>query len=185
MDKIVIRKEIASLINKIKEQSDSIGNTEFIGQPEVNSMLKLIEELHKKANVFEYLNAIPEIVKEDSFIADEAPSETNEEEMKLIPDQKMVGGDPEIEEISIEPVIQISKGPEIKLLIGINDKFQFINELFGGKSDKYETAIQQFNSFKTKEEAIDYFHILRQMHNWKENNETVKRLLNLVNGRFS
>ena len=52
----IIRKEIAQLINSIKEHSDNIGERESIPQLEVDLILKKIEALHERAIIFNYLN---------------------------------------------------------------------------------------------------------------------------------
>jgi hypothetical protein len=120
-----------------------------------------------------------EKVEEEQIEAALIEEESAEESERGIPEP--------IEEPIPEPEIVI---PEIivpafpKMVIGINDKFQFMNELFAGKLSEYEKAVLQFNTVKTKEEANAYFQRLSEYSNWKENNETVKRLLNLVNNRF-
>lgn len=46
-----VRKEIADLITRIKEQSDRIGKEREIPQSELDLILYRIEELHKKTVV--------------------------------------------------------------------------------------------------------------------------------------
>lgn len=55
-----VRKEIADLINRIKEQSDRIGMQREIPQSELDLILHRIEELHRKTVVWSYLNELPE-----------------------------------------------------------------------------------------------------------------------------
>lgn len=57
MDKSSIRKEIAALINSIKEHSDNIGTKEHIPQLELELILSKIEKLYQKSIVFNYLNS--------------------------------------------------------------------------------------------------------------------------------
>jgi hypothetical protein len=194
MSKFVIRKEIAALINTIKAHSDTIGNKKIISQEEVEVIVGLIEELHKKIVVFEYLNALPEI-PEVSVIVDIASIEATtsiepNEAIELIEEKSA----PLVEEKPVETLPETkgkqensnpSKHEFAKMAIGINDKFQFINELFAGKTQEYETAIQQLNALETKEETGIYFRNLLQANNWKEDHATVKRLLHLANGRFN
>ncbi len=60
MDKSSIRKEIAALINSIKEHSDNIGDNKHIPQLELELILHKIEKLYQKAIVFNHLNSVGE-----------------------------------------------------------------------------------------------------------------------------
>ena len=74
---------------------------------------------------------------------------------------------------------------DIKSSIGINDKFQFANELFQENMGEYTTAINQFNSAENLESALVYFESLQKLYRWDSENETVIRLLDIVHRRFS
>lgn len=86
-----------------------------------------------------------------------------------------------------KPLVKIHKPAitDIKASIGINDKFQYANELFGGNIQEYEIAIQQLNTAETLESASEYFMSIQQLYNWDSENETVKRLFDLVERRYS
>lgn len=60
MDKSTIRKEIAALINSIKEHSDNIGDNRHIPQIELELILHKIEKLYQKSIVFNHLNSAGE-----------------------------------------------------------------------------------------------------------------------------
>lgn len=212
MDKIIIKKEIITLANAIKEQADTIENSQTISQTELIILSGQIQELNKKVTVLDYLMSIPEELEPQiAEIIIETPEPTQEVEEEQVQEVELqaapiveliIETEPievtlveEIEQEIPEPVVEPIPEPEIiipeiivptapKMVIGINDKFQFMNELFAGKLSEYEKAILQFNTVKTKEEANAYFQRLLEYSNWKENNETVKRLLNLVNNRF-
>ncbi|MCA6361647.1 MAG: hypothetical protein IM638_01290 [Bacteroidetes bacterium] len=55
-----LRKEIAALIDSIKNQSDRIGTTRNVPQTDIDLILHSIEQLHRKAVVFSYLNTLPD-----------------------------------------------------------------------------------------------------------------------------
>lgn len=61
MDKSTIRKEIAALINSIKEHSDNIGDNRHIPQIELELILHKIEKLYQKSIVFNHLNSNGEV----------------------------------------------------------------------------------------------------------------------------
>lgn len=58
MNKYAVRKEIAALIDSIKEHSDNIGTHKHIPQLELELILHKIEKLYQKSIVFNYLNSI-------------------------------------------------------------------------------------------------------------------------------
>jgi len=77
--------------------------------------------------------------------------------------------------LSNRPVISI------KASIGINDKFQYIRELFDGKADVFSNAVNELDTKKDIKEAVEY---LQQNFKWKKN-ETSLKFVNLVKRRFS
>ena len=239
MDKKQIRKEIAVLINSIKEHSDSIGDKEHIPQLELELVLHKIEKLYQKSIVFNYLNSVPEIpvvkavpvmpvevpetappkvearpvtVPEAETPAPELPKAELKQEV-LPPEREepkpevkapetkpvdLFGTElppatekPKPEKKAEKPVskpatnIQMSPVSDLRSAIGLNDKFQFANELFAGEMKEYDIALQQLNSSESAESAMNYFNSLQQLYNWDMENDTVKRLLTLVQRRYS
>ena len=69
------------------------------------------------------------------------------------------------------PITDISKA------IGVNDRFQFIKELFSGESDLYKDTIHKLNNVTTIEEAEGY---VQENFQWDMENKLVKRLMNLT-----
>ena len=71
------------------------------------------------------------------------------------------------------------------LAIGLNDKFRFINELFGQNGKEFSLAIEQINSITNKAECEVYLNNLKSLYHWDEQKETVKHFLQLVRNRYS
>lgn len=257
MDKKHIRKEIAVLIDSIKEHSDNIGDREQIPQLELELILHKIEKLYQKSIVYNHLNSeetaafnrqekkvekaeekvivpvpkteapviqppvietpvaeIPKVempkveVPKVELPKEEPKPEIKSEEIKKEepkPEVKPVdlfGSElppaaekPKVEKKLLEkkdnpaqvPVGSFQKPPiaDLRAAIGINDRFQFANELFNGEMQEYEIAVQQLNTAETMESAMDYFGSLQQLYNWDAEHETVKRLFALVERRYS
>jgi len=234
MNKSQIRKEIAALINSIKEHSDNIGEKEHIPQLELELILHKIEKLYQKSIVYNHLNSVTETPAFKAAapvvaapVAETKPEPPKKEEPKPeLKEETKPEVKPEIkQEIKPEPkqepvkpvdlfgtevtpaaekpkpekkpekkeekkeekVISIQKPPisDIRAAIGINDKFQFANELFGGNMQEYEIAIQQLNTAGTLDSATEYFMSIQQLYSWNNDNETVKRLYELVERRYS
>jgi hypothetical protein len=68
----------------------------------------------------------------------------------------------------------------IQSSIGINDRFQYIRELFDGDNKKYTESVKALDSMHNVKEAVEY---LRSNFKWKKN-ETSLKFVNLVKRRF-
>ena len=93
---------------------------------------------------------------------------------------------PEVEKV-IEPVVEVK--PQVKelpkMIININDKFRFINELFEANATEYNIAVEQMNSVNSLDEMMSYLKGLTSIYEWKEDSEVVKNLFALAQKRFS
>ena len=143
----------------------------------------------------------PEEVVEE-VAEDEQEDESSEVEQEL-PEVK-IEPESEIEPAPIEdqieeaPVRDVSEQPEtladrlkmtpladLKKAIGLNQKFQFINELFEGDADEYADSIEKLNSADNMESAINYFEKeLAAKNDWEEDHPSVLDLRELVQRRY-
>lgn len=85
---------------------------------------------------------------------------------------------------SIVEKLQNHRIENLKSVIGINDKFYFINELFGGDTQKYEDIIYTLNNFKKLEDAMQYFSTLKYRFNWDEESEPFAKLVHMLERKF-
>jgi len=84
------------------------------------------------------------------------------------------------EKLALDPI------KDLKAAIGINDKFQFIETLFGGDEKAFEQAIKSINGFKIYAEAQFWIKSnLRGQNNWDETAAVVKAFDLLVKRRFA
>lgn len=74
--------------------------------------------------------------------------------------------------------------PDLKAAISINDKFRFINELFGGNATEYHIALNQINTCSGFEEADIYVSNVKDIYKWEDDHEVVIFFLELVERRF-
>lgn len=202
MDKSTIRNEIKALANSIKTQAEAFG--EEISKTELDSMMKTIGQLHKKCSVLEHMNTPEEAEQpkqepEAKVIITPAPEPKAEEK----PAEPIVTPAPEVKAPEREPIIPpaapvteepkkeempapvASKKELKKMAIGINDKFQFTKELFGGDAKKYSEAIEKLNMLSIAAEADLYFKSLVELNSWDEESETVQHLQKLMVKRFA
>ncbi len=90
----------------------------------------------------------------------------------------------EVKEVKDHLVLEPIK--DLRSAIGINDKFQFIQELFGGDEKSFEVGIKTINTFKIFPEAQFYIkRELREKNNWDEESNVVKQFDQLIKRRFS
>lgn len=130
--------------------------------------------------------------KEEKTISKEVENKNNIE-LDEVPDEKEDKrlGDTFLKEKSVNDLMaadgknlesKISNRPvaSIKSAIGINDRFQFIRELFDGKAEQFTDTVEQLDSFGNIKEAVEY---LQQNFKWKKT-ETSLKFVNLVKRRF-
>ena len=86
---------------------------------------------------------------------------------------------------SVAEKLQHNKIFDLKSAIGINEKFQFINELFDGNMKEYTVAVDQMNSFSSLTEAESYIANLKEVYKWKPDNHIAENFKELVERRFA
>lgn len=88
------------------------------------------------------------------------------------------------EEVTLAEKLQQNPVRDLKSAIGINDKFLFVNELFGGSMEKYNKSIENLNDLKTLNGAMIYLNELKVELQWNSSNEAYQRLKDLVSRKF-
>nr|WP_295866156.1 hypothetical protein [uncultured Chitinophaga sp.] len=75
---------------------------------------------------------------------------------------------------------------DLRAAIGINDKYQFIQELFRGDTDLYERSVKTINEFNSLQEA-DYWiqREIKIIQGWQDDHHLVKHFYSLLRKRFS
>jgi hypothetical protein len=75
---------------------------------------------------------------------------------------------------------------DLRDAIGINDKFQFIQELFRGDTDTYERSVKTINELHSLQEAEYWIEReLKIRQGWEDDNHSVRQFYSLVRKRFS
>ena len=70
--------------------------------------------------------------------------------------------------------------------ISINQRFSFINELFGGENMDYHAAVQHLDSLTNADQARAYVAVdLSQRYDWSRKEEHVNKLLKLIERKFA
>ncbi len=90
------------------------------------------------------------------------------------------------EDRSIGARMQMTPVSNLKAAIGVNEKFLFINELFGGNIQVYNESVARLNEFGNMHEAFDYLNELNDLLGWDEKRsaQTIEKLANFVQRRY-
>ena len=88
------------------------------------------------------------------------------------------------EDHSLAAKLQQNPVHDLRSAIGINDKFLFVNELFGGSMEKYNKSIENLNDLKTLNGAMIYLNELKIELQWNSSNEAYQKLRDLVTRKF-
>ena len=116
------------------------------------------------ADVVEIKEKITENLVED---ISSIPAESAHDKLSSNEDESVVN------KLMLQPI------SDLKSAIGINDKFQFINELFAGNADEFNKNVDALNSAVSAEEAMS----IVKSFNWSDN-DVSKAFVNLIERRF-
>jgi hypothetical protein len=201
MDRNSIRKEIIALVSNIKNQSDVLANEKYPSQLDLELFLHKIEKLYQKSIVFNHLSLFDGFEEQEQQpVSSSAPVAIAEVQQAPVLQPPVKAAEPVIQPESvplvqqpvpektvepIAPVIQKKSLPDLKSAMGINDKFQFTNELFKGNMQEFNIAIEQLNAADTLASALNYLKSMQPLYGWDEENETLKRLLAILHRRYA
>jgi hypothetical protein len=182
---------VSTLLDKIRE----LNKNPDIGLIEIDLMLDYTKVLY--ADLLEWRN------KTAFTQAHTLPAEGKE--MEAIPDipaqpdavpvgQPLDAASPQATAPGVEPIIlhpqmqtvRQARGKNIRSLIGINDKYQFISELFGNNREAYDAMLNEINGFDNEEEALSWIHTnVYSQYGWTDENETLSTFYRTLSVFFS
>jgi hypothetical protein len=199
MDELPAQEKKLKVIEEAQDKPAHMVKDEVVEAPMVQEIL--VEDIAKRVD-----QAVPEkekLTETHSDIAIKAKIEMQsvefsdileekEEELNLFTDIKV---NDEISDLnkklaearntqSIVEKLQSKRIDSLKSVIGINDKFYFINELFAGNSQKYEDIIYTLNNFKKLEDAMVYFSTLKYKFSWDEESDAYIKLSQMLERKF-
>ena len=88
-------------------------------------------------------------------------------------------------ENNIAAKLQKNQTNDLMKVIDINDKFQFIRELFNGNGSLFTETINQLNQFSKLTDAIEYLEKAKNTNRWKEESEAYEKLYELILKKFA
>ena len=159
----IIAEEKESIKEPQKEVSMELPIAESFETPEhiVSSFDDILEETKLEKDLFSQVKASKEILDLNKKLAEARGNHTLVEKL------------------------QNQQIDSLKTVIGINDKFYFINELFDGDTHKYEDVIYTLNNFKKLDDAMQYFSTLKYRFSWNEDLEASEKLIHMLERKFN
>lgn len=168
-------------------------------EPEIKSEgeeLHIVKDSEMQTDKDEEMKEVPvssDLKEEDKIDEHQEADDEDDDMLEAEDNNKKAGstlGDSFLKGRSINDILtdqnklefKLSNRPveSIKTAIGINDRFQYIRELFDGSPEKFADAVQTLDSKQNIKEAVDY---LRHNFKWKKS-ETSLKFVNLVKRRF-
>jgi len=170
----------------------------------VKEPVKKEEPVAKSEEKEEIIREVVEI-KEEKAPVKESPKTVKSkqeivEEKPIVTQEKTNGSNPEIladkfqskkfvhdniskksQKKDVSAKMQSKPIKDISAAIGLNDKFIFIRELFGGDKDQYQETIQLLNNFDTYENALSF---LEENFDWSAEDPNFERLKELVQRKY-
>jgi hypothetical protein len=137
-----------------------------------------------------------EAVYEDVMI-EKASDEPEPEEPVDTDPRTMLDLFSEAQDDSLATVLQKSNQPnlgeklehsrvgDLREGIGINDKFQFINELFNGDMDQYNKVLDELNSFSSRQGAMTYLSELSVQYDFSKTGMAFQKLKSLLDKKYA
>jgi hypothetical protein len=189
---------VQALAEKFKNQLAQNANKSELRQ----TVLLILSELEPTPTISNYPNNVsvilpygssdqiaigePVIIAIPEIKLTEKPKEIMVEEVEVKKEMKEVLIEVKIESKEVAEHIALEPIKDLKAAIGINDKFQFIQELFGGDEKDFESSLKTINAFNIYAEAQFWIKKeLRIKHNWEEESTVVKAFDQLIKRRFS
>jgi hypothetical protein len=183
-DKVLskMREQIGELMKTLEQFSDQGVHP---GTPECEKLQHELYKLQESLAVYKHQRLTQEV--SPSFNIHARVSEEVKPELKSEQPQIKKTGDDKPYFQATETPVQ-NKVPAAKLLspivVGINDKFRFINELFSQNPAEFNIAIEQLSALQNWSESELYLNSLKSLYTWKEQQDVVKHFYSIVKRRF-
>ena len=195
-DELGIRNEELGIeklgIEEFEEDNDDDELIDFENEEEENEEELIIEEEEEDevSDTEEEENPITDSLSDTAVDSKKEVSEKEEDSgiraYRIIRENIPTLGDmlEQSEDKSLAARLQRKPVSDLITAIGINDKFLFLNELFGGSMEKYNKSIRSLNSFSTLLGAKTYMSELQIEFQWDCTSDAYKKLNDLVERRF-
>jgi len=186
-----ITDNIFDTVNSIKKKSkiSRLNRLQFteneVPEPKVEHIEEVIEKTEPIVINEQTISTNNEIVKEKetkpSFVKEIAEEKIEQEEENLSLNDRFKQPTE-----SVADKVGSNNYKNLKELIDINDRFLFIQKLFGGSYLAFEESVNQINSIDTYSEALDYIdYKIKSNFDWDSNADEVARFLTILEKKYN
>jgi len=178
-----VKEEEVAVAGAVAEKKEEVKEEEVAEKKEtpVREPVKIVFESREEEIISPKKRQIEEKSTIDLFSSpEESVADKFKDNSKSINED--IYGDKEDESVAAK--MQKGKTKDLKLAIGLNEKFLFINELFDGNMKAYSETIDQLNKPETLEEVLKTVEEIKLKNKWDETTDTYKKLLGLIGRKF-
>ena len=147
----------------------------------------IVKEEKSRPELFDYLNtSTKKMVKQpDLFATENTSTETVGEKFQQIPTRSILDHlSSSANNDSMSSHIKQAVIEDIRQVIGINEKFLFINELFKGNMKEYNDFILTLNDIQATDEAKDYLEDIQKRKEWDSHSSAFISFLKIFERKF-
>jgi len=187
--------ETVSILKYLIEEEDLAGEastSQDVGQKQAGETMPPLQEAaveHAPAQMEEEAAAEPptgreetsETAKVDTGVQPEN-TENGAQEVSTINE----AGAPATGGVSVASQLESEVVHDLQSAIGVNERFLYINELFEGDGDAYNTAVAKLNAFSNLPEALKYVrNELSEKYTWDQEQESTISFYGLIEKRYA
>ncbi len=161
----------------------------FTPETEPTNQINLLDVIEEEAPVVESPKA--ELSKTEVEVKETKVVEEDTSMNKVIAkvsEKQALSLNEKLADLNEKPTLaaKLSRKPvkDLNEEIGLNQKFLFMNDLFGGENTLYKEAIASINGFNSADEAKQLLSQLAQRHNWEMESTSVLKFTDLVERKF-
>jgi hypothetical protein len=193
IENVPVKEEVQKLVDEEIEQLKEEPEEEIQEKESMESKIE-IEEKKEADSEKQDIEIETKIEKEETEEVEKSLVETENEDVELEEEELVEAnqrlGDSFLKGKSVNDILTDQNKLEFKLsnrpvlsiqtAIGINDRFQYIRELFDGSAETFTQTVTDLDGLNNINEAVKY---LQKNFKWKKN-ETSLKFVNLVKRRF-
>jgi len=156
-------------------------NENRFSEPEIDAVNEVkIEEQQVDETPKQTAKSRPVAIQQELRLDDEEPAEVHQKRLGDLFSKEKSVNDLLSDSSKLESKLSNRPVENLQSAIGINDRFQYIRELFEGSADNFVKTVADLDSMNDIKDAVSY---LQTNFKWKKN-ETSLKFVNLIKRRF-
>jgi hypothetical protein len=181
---IVIEETAPEIVDKkvtdIKIEDVVQVNENRFSEPEIATVNEVKIEEQQAEETPTQAKSRPVAIQQELQLDDEEPAEVQHKRLGDLFSKEKSVNDLLSDSSKLESKFSNRPVDSLQSAIGINDRFQYIRELFEGSADNFVKTVAELDSMDDIKDAVNY---LQSNFKWKKN-ETSLKFVNLIKRRF-